>query len=80
MKFDEMKTQENLVWFKQTGDLIGFVDLGGVNLNYATLQEINLIASHVPVFLLWSVVNPFKSSLANFSNKNATASPVFPLF
>ena len=52
MKFVEMKTQENLVWFKQTGDLIGFVDLGGVNLNYATLQEINLIASHVPVFLL----------------------------
>ena len=52
MKFDEMKTQENLVWFKQTGDLIGFVDLGDVNLNYATLQEINVIASHVPVFLL----------------------------
>ena len=52
MKFDEMKTQENLVWFKQTGDLIGFVDLGDVNLNYETLQEINVIASHVPVFLL----------------------------
>ena len=52
MKFDEMKTQENLVWFKQTGDLIGFVDLGDVNLNYATLQEINVLASHVPVFLL----------------------------
>ena len=29
--FDEMKIQENLVWPKHTGDLIGFVDLGDVN-------------------------------------------------
>ena len=50
--FDEMKIQENLVWSKHTGDLIGFVDLGDVNLNYATLQETNAIASHVLVFLL----------------------------
>ena len=25
---DEMKIQENLVWNKHTGDLIGFIDLG----------------------------------------------------
>ena len=29
--FDEMKIQENLVWPRHTGDLIGFVDLGDVN-------------------------------------------------
>ena len=78
--FDEMKIQENLVWSKHTGDLIGFVDLGDVNLNYATLQETNAIASHVLVFLLQSVVNTFKFSLANFATKNATASQIFPLF
>ena len=78
--FDEMKIQENLVWSKHTGDLIGFVDLGDVNLNYATLQETNAIASHVLVFLLRSVVNPFKFNLANFATKNATASQIFPLF
>ena len=44
--FDEMKIQENLVWARRTGDLIGFVDLGDVNLNYATLQEANAITSH----------------------------------
>ena len=75
-----MKIQENLVWSKQTGDLIGFVDLGDVNLNYATLQETNAIASHVLAFLLRSVVNPFKFSLANFATRNATASQIFPLF
>ena len=35
--FDKMKIHENLMWPKHTGDLIGFVDLGDVNLNYATL-------------------------------------------
>ena len=78
--FDEMKIQENLVWSKHTGDLIDFADLGNVNLNYTTPKETNAIASHVLVFLLRNVVNPFKFSLANFETKNATASQVFPLF
>ena len=78
--FDEMKIQENLVWSKHIGDLIGFADLGDVNLNYATLQETNAIASHVLVFLLRSAAKPFKFSLANFATKNATASQIFPLF
>ena len=30
--FDEMKIQENLVWDKYTGELIGFVDLGDLQL------------------------------------------------
>ena len=68
------------MWSKHTGDLIDFVDLDDVNLNYATLQEINAIASHVLVSLLQNVVNPFKSILANFAAKNATASQIFPLF
>ena len=75
-----MKIQESLVWSKHTGDLIGFVDLRDVNLNYATLQETKAIASHVLAFLLRSVVNSFKFSLANFATKNATATQIFPLF
>ena len=31
--FYEMKIQENSMWSKHTDDLIGFVDLGDVNLN-----------------------------------------------
>ena len=58
----------------------GFVDIGDVNLNYATLQETNATTSHVLVFLLQSVVNPFKFSWANFVTKNTTASQIFPLF
>ena len=77
---DEMKIQENLVWDKHTGDLIGFVDLGDAELNYATLQKNDKIATHVLVFLVRSIVNPLKFSLANFSTTSATSVQLFPLF
>ena len=64
--FDEMKIQESLVWSKHTGKLIGFVSLGDANLNYATLDKTNTIVSHDLVFLIRSIVNPFKLTLANF--------------
>ena len=37
---DEMKIQENLVWDKHTGELIGYVDLGDTELNYASLKKL----------------------------------------
>ena len=79
MKVWDTKYQENLVWDKHTGDLIGYVDFGDAELNYATLQKSTNIATHVLVFLLRSVVNPFKFSLANFATTGATSSQMFPL-
>ena len=60
---DEIKIQENLVWDKHTGELIGWVDLGDIELSYATLPKVNEIASHVMVLLVHSIVNPFKGTL-----------------
>ena len=77
---DEMKIQENLVWDKNTGDLIGFVDLGDTDLNYATLKKSDEIATHVLVFLVRSIVNPLKFSFANFATTGATSVQTFPLF
>ena len=37
---DEIKIQENLVWDKHSGELIEFVDLGEININFATLQNV----------------------------------------
>ena len=79
MLMDEMKIQENLVWDKHTGDLIGYVDFGDAELNYATLQKSTDIATNVLVFLLRSVVNPFKFSLANFATTGSTSSQMFQL-
>ena len=76
---DETKIQEDLVWDKHTGDLIGYVNLGDSQLNYATLKKSDDIASHVLVFLLRSIVNPLKFTLANFATTNVTSLQLFPL-
>lgn len=77
---DEMKIQEDLVWDKHTGHLIGYVDLGDVELNYAALKKTDDIASHVLVFLIRSIVNPLKFTVANFATKSVTAPQLFVLF
>ncbi len=77
---DEMKIQENLVWDKYSGDLIGFVDLGDTDLNFATLQNVDTIASHLLVLLVRGAVNPLKYSFANFATANATSPQLFAIF
>ena len=59
--------------------LMGFIDLGDVNLNYATLAEINVIAFHLLSFLDQSTINTFELKLANFASKIATFSQIFTL-
>ena len=71
---DEMKVQENLVWDKDSGDMIGYVDSGGTDLNY------DEVASHILAFLVRIIINPLKCSLANFATKNGTCVQMFPLF
>ena len=53
-----MKVQEDLVWDKHTGELMGYVHLGDGEINAATLKNTEAIASHVLVFLVRGVVNP----------------------
>ena len=61
-------------------ELIGFVDIGDPELNYATLKKSDEIASHVFVFLVRSIVYPLKFSLANSATTNATSIQLFTLF
>ena len=39
LSLDEMEIQENLVWNKHSGELIGFVDLGDADVNMPTVQN-----------------------------------------
>ena len=57
---DEMKIQSNIIWDKHTEEFIGYVDLGDTELNYATLEKTDNIATHIWVFLIRSIVNHFK--------------------
>ncbi len=80
ISFDEMKIQEDLVWDKNSGELIGFIDLGDAEINYATLDKSNKLATHVLVFLIKSVVNPLSYSFATFATDGITSFQLFPLF
>ena len=69
------------MWEKHSGELVGFADLGDTELNYGGLKgETQMLASHVLVFLLRSVVNPMKFSLANFGTRSGSSFQLFPLF
>ena len=60
--------------------LFGFVDLGEIDTNYATLKDVQQLATHVLVFLVKSIVNPLSFSLATFATNGATAYQIFPIF
>ena len=66
--------------YGHTSELIGFVDLGDYHVNYATLQNIKELASHVLVFLIKSIVNPLSFSLATFATTGTNSSQIFPIF
>ena len=71
--FDEMNIYENLVWCKHSGELIGFVDSGDINVKLATLKNTQALVTHVLVFLVKSVVNPLSYSFATFATDGITA-------
>ena len=81
LSFDEMKIQEDLVWNKHTGELIGFVDLGDVNLNYSVLPEdVSKLATHVLVIMIRSIMNPLSYTFATFATSGISSFEFFPIF
>ncbi|PFX17055.1 Transposable element P transposase [Stylophora pistillata] len=78
--FDEMKVMSNLVLDKVTGELIGFTDLGNLELNYAVLEKVNEIATHALAFLVRGVCTDLKFYLAHFTTTGVTSVQLMPLF
>ena len=66
-----MKIQEDLVWDKYTGELIGFVDLGDIQTNF-----VKELATHV----LKSIVKPLSFSLATFATAGVTSFQLMLIF
>ena len=73
------KLKKNLVWSNHTGDLIGFVDYGDVNLNYLNLWETNAIASHVQVLYFEVQLIYFNIFWLNLQLKSHSRQ-IFPMF
>lgn len=79
MLFDEMKIRSNLVFDKETGQIIGFTDLGDLSLNFASHQEDEL-ASHILVFLLRGVCSNLKFPFAYFATHKMQAYQLMSIF
>ena len=78
--FDEMRVMSNLVLDKVTGELIGFTDLGDLELNYAVLEKVNETATHALAFLVRGVCTDLKFFLAHFATTGVTSAQLMPFF
>ena len=65
---------------KVTGELIGFTDLGELELNHAVLEKVNEIATHALAFLVRGVCTELKFCLAHFATAGVTSVQLMPLF
>ena len=77
---DEMKIQENLVFDKTSGELIGFIDLGDPLTTFANTDEETPIASHALVFLVRGLCTNSKHVVAYYFTGNVTSFQLLPLF
>ena len=75
-----MKIRSNLVYDKESGELIGFVDLGDPDVNYSTLQDENELATHALVFFVRELATDLNFNLAYFATTGITSYQLFPLF
>lgn len=75
-----MKVLANLVLDKESGELIGFTDLGDPELSFAVLEKSDVIASHALVFLLRGICTELKFAIAHFATTGITAAQLIPLF
>ena len=78
--FNEMKVQSNLVVDKVTGELIGFTDLGDLEMNFAVFDKTDEIARHALAFIVRGVSSPLKFCLAHFSTNGVTAAQLMRIF
>ena len=77
---DEMKIQDNLVFDKTSGELIGFIDLGDPLTTYANVDEDTPIASHALAFLVREFCTNLKHVVAYYFTGNVTSFQLLPLF
>ena len=80
ISIDEVKVQENLVYNKNNGELIGFVDLGNADLNYSCFDDVDQLASHALVYYVRGLASDLKFSFAYFATRGVTAYQIMTTF
>ena len=64
-----MKIQQNLVYDKNSGDLVGYVDLWDPDLNYASFKNQDDLATPVLVFYVTGLTSKLKFELGYLATK-----------
>ena len=80
LSFDEMKIRENLVFDRYTDELIGFVDLGDPQKNYADFGDGEVIAKYACIFYVRGIASSLKFSLAYFATTGILSHQIMSLF
>ena len=77
---DEMKIRCNLVF--RNDELVGYIDLGDPDVNYATIteEELDDLATHALAFIVRGISTNLKFCVAYFATKGANAIQLFSLF
>lgn len=78
--YDEMKIKDDLVWNKHSGELIGYVNLGDPDVNFATLEKLDDIATHMLSFMVRGLCSNLKFSIGYFATRTLMSSQLFVLF
>ena len=77
---DEIKIQSDLVFDKNSGDLVGFMNLGDPMTNFACLDDKDMIATHALAFLVRGLCTDVKHIIAYFFTGNVTSYQLMPIF
>ena len=59
---------------------MNFVDQGDTHTNFATLDDVKELATHVLVFLVEPIVNPLSYSLATLATTGVISFQIMPIF
>ena len=84
LTLDEMKIKEDIVFDKNTGEMIGFTNLGDINNAIQDLQRDNTvdhppIATHLLTLMVRGVFIHLEFPIAHFGTDNLTAGTLFPI-
>ena len=75
-----MKIQQNLVFDKHSGELIGYVDLGDPEKNFSTFDNEDDLATHVMVYYVRGLASDLKFALGYFATRNIYSFQIMSTF
>ena len=77
---DGTKIKSNLVLHMHSGELIGIVDVGSDECNFACLEKADELVRHALAFIVRGLCTDLKFCLSYFATTSVTAIQIMPIF